>query len=352
MKQEIEEDIVIRKYLMGGLQPDEQLQLEERLFLDSEYFQMMKAAEDDLIDDYVYGELSPPEREGFKKYFLSTPDRQEALRIAQALKQYTSNHPLQKSMASTGEHQRHAPSNQTFFSFLRAPRQIWRLPLAAALLLAVIGASWLLVRILRPSNPPGQEQAQQPLSGEQQQAGGPTQDSRQQQSNTQSSNADSLSKPDQYAKNQEKTETASVSENKSAKTTVGNNPVREPAPPARRRPGPVYSLILIPGGPTRGDGDITRFDLRPVAGYANLQLILLGEAGFSTYQATLLTDENRPLRNWSGLKSTTGKSGKNVSLKIPTEFLTQGLYHIKLRGVSSTGDISDVSSYYFNVTKP
>src|SRR4051812_47551618 len=102
MKQGIEEDIVIRRYLMGDSPQEEQLLVEERLFLDSEYLQMRQAVEDDLIDEYLHGELSPDEREQFEKYFLSTPERHEALKIAEALKDYLSTNPISEATALTG----------------------------------------------------------------------------------------------------------------------------------------------------------------------------------------------------------------------------------------------------------
>jgi anti-sigma factor RsiW len=102
MKPIVQDDITIRKYLLGELSPAEQSEVEERLFLDGEYFQQLLMAEDDLVDDYVYGELSPDERERFDNHFLSTPERYESLRIAQALKKYGSTDaaPIQSSAAS------------------------------------------------------------------------------------------------------------------------------------------------------------------------------------------------------------------------------------------------------------
>ncbi|MBV9211645.1 MAG: hypothetical protein JOZ52_13485, partial [Acidobacteria bacterium] len=84
-----EDDLTFRKYLLEELSPEEQSEVEERLFLNAESFQQLEMVEDELIDDYVYGELSPRERERFDNIFLTTPERRESLRVAQALSRYT-----------------------------------------------------------------------------------------------------------------------------------------------------------------------------------------------------------------------------------------------------------------------
>jgi hypothetical protein len=347
MKQDIEEDIVIRKYLMGDLQQAEQLLVEERLFLDNEYFQMRQAVEDDLIDEYVYGELSPDERRRFEQYFLSTPERHEALKIAEALKHYISINSLPEAAPSAAVTQPPPPPPKvTFPAFLRGGHPLWRLPLAASLILITICALWLGVRVLRPPDRPAPIQAQQPLPKEKEEAGNPTPDS--QPGHKPELNTDSPTPQDQYA---EKRERPLTGEREPAKTMEGNERARRPAPSVKQMPARVYSFVLAPGGITRGGGDITRVELRAGAGSANLQLLLLSGGDFPAYQATLLTDDGRPIRNWKGLKSTPGESGKFVSVKVPANLLRQQTYYVKLSGDSSGGDTVEISTYYFHVLK-
>lgn len=349
MKQDIEEDIAIRKYLMGDLQPDEQLLVEERLFLDNDYFQMRQAIEDDLIDEYLYGEFSPDERERFEKHFLSTPERHEALKVAEALKHYISTNSLPEAIPSTVVAQ--PPSSPPKVKFLASLRggahSIWRLPLAASLIAITIFALWLVVRALRPANRQDPIQAQQPLPKETEEASNPTRNS-QQERNPQS-NTDSLPAQGEYAEKREKPEP----EGERAQIAEGNNQARQPAPSVKGTPAHVYSFALIPGGIARGggEGDITKVELRSGAGYANLQLLLLSGGDFHTYRAVLLTDNDKPIRDWAGLRSTTGDSGKFVSIKLPTQLLRRETYHVKLSGDSSGGEIREISTYYFDVVK-
>src|SRR5215213_10259231 len=93
MKQNINEQL-IRKYLLGHLPEPERLRVEEILFSDDEYYQRLLMAEEELTDEYVYDALTAEEREGFERYFLSTPERREEVRIARALKKFVTINPL------------------------------------------------------------------------------------------------------------------------------------------------------------------------------------------------------------------------------------------------------------------
>ena len=63
MKEDVEHEAELRQYLLGELTLEEQVLLEQRLFLDSEYAQLAQSVEDDLIDDYVHDDLTEAERE-------------------------------------------------------------------------------------------------------------------------------------------------------------------------------------------------------------------------------------------------------------------------------------------------
>ena len=55
MKYSLEEELILKRFLLGELSPSEQSDIEERLFADPQYFSQFRAAEDDLIDEYLYG---------------------------------------------------------------------------------------------------------------------------------------------------------------------------------------------------------------------------------------------------------------------------------------------------------
>jgi anti-sigma factor RsiW len=79
-------DRTLRRYLLGQLSDEEQSSVEQRFFTDDDYFQQVELAEDDLIEAYDRGELSPAERGRFESHFLSTPERRRRLQLTRTLR--------------------------------------------------------------------------------------------------------------------------------------------------------------------------------------------------------------------------------------------------------------------------
>src|SRR5216684_8868777 len=82
----------IRKYLLGILAQEQAEELEERLLIDGELYEELLIAEDDLVDQFLSGEMTAREREGIETHFLRASGRQEQLRFASTLKRYVSAH--------------------------------------------------------------------------------------------------------------------------------------------------------------------------------------------------------------------------------------------------------------------
>ena len=85
MKEVLNNDAPLRRYLLGETAHDEELRVEERLLVDDDYMELLEVVEDELIDSYARGELKARQRRKFKQYFLVTPERQSKLRLATAL---------------------------------------------------------------------------------------------------------------------------------------------------------------------------------------------------------------------------------------------------------------------------
>src|SRR5580765_5396119 len=90
-----EDEILLRRYLLGQASEEEQLALEQRLLSDQDYFDQLLRSEEELTDEYARGEMGSPDREKFEGHFLSSPERRESLAFAQALNQYLSTHKQQ-----------------------------------------------------------------------------------------------------------------------------------------------------------------------------------------------------------------------------------------------------------------
>src|SRR5215216_6777511 len=82
---ETEEQVEIRRYLLGYSDADVAESIEKRLIGDDEYQQEFLIVTDELIEDYLDGDLSQDEVEQFETHFLATPRRNSKLDIARAL---------------------------------------------------------------------------------------------------------------------------------------------------------------------------------------------------------------------------------------------------------------------------
>jgi hypothetical protein len=144
----------IRPYLLGTLEQEEQDEVEARIVTDSEYFEELMVAEDELIDDYINGALSEQERDGFEHYFLATPERQQKLSFAKALNRYVA---VAEPKTTPAIEKNKSPGFWSLLipATLRGQTPALRFSLAA-LMVIFLFASWMIVRNINLQNPAGQ----------------------------------------------------------------------------------------------------------------------------------------------------------------------------------------------------
>ncbi|HEX6045902.1 MAG TPA: CHAT domain-containing protein [Pyrinomonadaceae bacterium] len=80
-----------RRYLLKQLPDADQTAFELRLLTEDDLHTELEIVEDELIDDYLANELSRDERERFEEHFLTTPERENKMRSAQAMRRYLKN---------------------------------------------------------------------------------------------------------------------------------------------------------------------------------------------------------------------------------------------------------------------
>ena len=96
-----DEQLELRAYLLGMCpEPAEQEEIEEKLMLNNDYFQELLLQEGELIEDYVYDELSADERKYFEKHFLISDERQKKVKLERLLKIQFDNEQLRKTEKS------------------------------------------------------------------------------------------------------------------------------------------------------------------------------------------------------------------------------------------------------------
>ena len=141
MKEIERERSLIRQYLLGELDEHDQEQLEQRVITNPDYKQEVLITEEELLEEFVNGTLSPREHESFTRMYSSSPVHRRKLKIAQALNRYASDHaPVVQPMAQ----KRRARS---LFELFSTKNRFHQLSLAAVMALVIGGsilAYWLI----------------------------------------------------------------------------------------------------------------------------------------------------------------------------------------------------------------
>src|SRR5215468_2162352 len=70
-----EDDNQIKRFLLGDVTSEEEAQLEDRLFDDSDFVRQLEFVEEELIDDYLCGRLMDDERIRFESHFMTPRSR-------------------------------------------------------------------------------------------------------------------------------------------------------------------------------------------------------------------------------------------------------------------------------------
>jgi hypothetical protein len=83
-----DDEIRLRRYLLGETEPQERGAIEQRLLRDRRYFNELQRLEEALTDEYARGEMGPAQREQFELYFLNSPERLENLQFSEAFGKY------------------------------------------------------------------------------------------------------------------------------------------------------------------------------------------------------------------------------------------------------------------------
>ena len=121
---------VLRRYLLGRMDPESRDGIEARLFSDDQVFwERLNLAEDELIDAYAAGTLDDEEKVLFDTSFLSTNERRAKLEFALALGAYA---------------EQRRDKRRGSWDWLRVPVAAprWVLATAATLMLLLPGVVW------------------------------------------------------------------------------------------------------------------------------------------------------------------------------------------------------------------
>jgi anti-sigma-K factor RskA len=301
------DEILIRRYFLGDLPQEERARIEDRYLADADVFEGMLATENDLIDAYVRGELSEGERQKFEAAYFTSPERRQKVEFARSLSQVSTL--ARQSVQVQGI----SPRKGVWAAF-SVQRAIPQWALAAAVVVIVMSATWLMVENQRLRN--GLQQAQ-------------------------AGQAELLREEDA-----QRQQIAELERN--PKDQVQEN--RQGSEVARLEPlsGPDVTLSLTPGT-ARDTGEPQKtLVLSPAASRVRLQLVLDSDE-YKTYEAVLLTAEGKEVARGKALRSRSIDGNAAIAWRLPAHSIHAGDYIVQLAGQLATGSQEDLQPYTFRV---
>jgi hypothetical protein len=321
--QEIEDERLIRQYLLGELSEEKQARVQDRLLCDRQFFDRLVVEENELMDDYLRGALTRQSEEKFKSYFLASPERRQKLRFAKALKKRISEEA--PSMPCIEE----SPRRKRLFGLQGfSPPSFAAGAIAAVIFL--VGA-WVAIENARLRRRIDDAQAAQAEWLER------ARQSERQLSDEKQRNRDLA----------QEIERERIHSSELEREAGRLKQAREAGRAGIR--GSVVSLALMPGLSREGDQSN---QLEILQGTGRVRLELYPEkVGHKNYRAELRTREGKWVWNGSGLKLRKTVLGDQVIVELPATILTKGDYILMLRGVTGERNQGRAGTYYFRVVK-
>jgi hypothetical protein len=301
MRSKRDDDALLIPFLLGSLSEEVQIQVEDNAFADPEYMNAMEAAEADLIDAFVRGELSPTDLRAFESRFMTSPGRLRKIEFARALARVTTE--LRRADALPAARRSRWNSLLVLMSGWSPAFQF---ALGAATLVLLAGASWLLVQNAAMRSRLAVLEAQSRDSAIREQ--GP------------------------------RRELATQSQR-----PLANQPAPASVPA-------IASLVLIPGL-TRAETAREQLILSPAAQIARIEIQLEPRDDFSWFRVELRTRAGEEILTRANLRRRQTGGAYIISVDVPSSALAAGDYELALKGLTPNQPDSDIGYYYFSVHK-
>ncbi len=314
MNLEADDDLLIKRYLLAAVSEDEREQVEKRLMSDDDFFQQINLVEDELVDQYLDGELSEADRRRFEVSFLCAPERQHKLRFARALRTYAAGAAHEGASRQKPEKK---PALRSLLDILKPTRVALGYALAVALLILVAGAS---VRMIALKGQISEMQARQRLREAEEARWRAELDE-------QRARVDRVVR--QLQSELERRSAAQPAAGASTLQIAMLNPPPFPLSAGVQRGGSSPSLAFPLGAL------LVRLELD------------LARNPFPTYRAVLLS-EGKEILSRSALRASEARTAITLGLSLPAADLPDGDYELRLYG---TGAKDYLESYVFHVTR-
>lgn len=331
----------LTRYLLGTLGESEGQRFDELSVTDERFSNALAAAEMELVDSFVQGELTGPTVYQFRKHYLASPLRRERVEFARALQNWGEKAVLAEATESSTTTLAPAkgPGWRSKFSLFGGSHLVPRWGLAAVAAVLLMAGGWLVFENLRTRQQLSQTQMNQPPSAQNQQVS---------QAEGKDDRSDNSKSEPVVAQSSQEVKDSNVSVNQGSKPGAA-----ETQTGAKQSSGSgrliIASFLLRPQ--MRGISQIPTVSIPVEKTHAEMTLAL--EPGnYKTYRVALVDVRNRTLWRSGILQRKASGEGETVSVRLGTSLLKpQNVYTLRLSGVSAAGRAEIVGDYPFKVVK-
>jgi len=318
----LNEDMIVR-YLLGELPEEQQVEIEDRAFQDRETEEAILAAESDLIDEYVRGEIPAAQRNRFESHFLASEQRRRKVEFARALAA-VADHESEASAPVVAARQP-VSERRPWWAFFGNLSPVGQLALAGAMLLLVFGVGWSIRDQLQLRSQLRQLRAQQQSQEERRK-------SLEEQITAERTHNGELAEQLEQLRQEEAARALQQ---------------KEPELPG---PSSILSLILMPGVSRGGSGDVPKVTVSPDVKAVRLQIGIDPRDDYPHYAVTISGPGGARVLAQSNLVARPTRGGKAIGVNLPAKQLGPGRHEVSLKGNNGSTD-EDLGFYYFEVRK-
>lgn len=338
----------IVNYLLGSLPEAETERLDELSITDDEFVLALNAAEKDLVDAYVEGELTGGELERFRSCYLASPLRRRRVTFSQALETLAEKQPggqsatapekLAAGLATTQERSGWFAGS----SFFTTPHLAWQWGFAVAAIALLVAGVWLVSENTR---------LRRQVSQMQERPEGPGTREQELQNELERHRSAVAQTEQELARVREERERLEAELKQQAEGSQVASSERNAA--NQQRPssglGAIASFILTPQ--MRGVQQLPTISIPFNTGQVAIQLEL-DPNDYVAYRVALV-DQTGEKTVWRSrqLKPRPTARGKALSVTFPANLLRQQVYVLRVTGVTAAAASEVVGDYPFRVVK-
>ena len=338
MRKEIHNDQSIAQYLLGSLPGAETERLDELSLTDDEFADSLKAAEKELVDAYVQGELSGAQLERFESHYLASPLGRQKVEFAQAFQLFAEANSAAQDPAFAIKSRAAHSAWSSILSVFKVPRLAVQWGLAAAAAILLIGGFWLAFENLR---------LRREISATQARSEAAKLSEQQVQNELERQRTASVAAEQELARVRAESERLEQEVKKEQERRTPEQ--REPNQLQPSSPGGVSIATFVLSPQMRSAEQPPTVSIPPKIDYVSMQLNLEPD-DHPAYRAALMDLANQQTLWRSGeLKARGARDGKTISVKFPAALLRPQAYLVRLTGVSPNGAAEIISDYPFRV---